>query len=249
MLNTCHEVSEPGVDMPAQPVSLARELYAHPFRVLHLVFLALALLMLLAGIMIHAGSAPGWSFFGGHSPSWLPPVRWGMWHVLGGALLLGTFLPGMAFYIYQSSQCRRPAGRALWHWLLWITLGIMCLSGLFLSNDWGPARLYRLWRTFHLVTGVIVLPVVLVGHVCKGWRLGLRFWLRCFDPVSRPRKATLFVLLVPGLALGAFLALGGVLNPATQRVLTAPRVSSVPADLWAFDWDSLTPLKIRLGNF
>jgi hypothetical protein len=42
--------------------------------------------------------------------------------------------------------------------------------------------------------------------------------------------------------------MGGVLNPKPHHVLAAPRVSSAPADLWSFDWESLAPLQIRLGN-
>jgi len=98
-MTICREASEPEVDDRGQATSLGREAYTHPFRVFHLILLALFLLMLPTGIMIHAGSAPGWSFLGDSTPSWLPPGRWGMWHVLGGALLLGSMGVGVVGYL------------------------------------------------------------------------------------------------------------------------------------------------------
>ena len=57
----------------------------------------------------------------------------------------------------------------------------------------------------------------------------------------------LVALLVPGLAVSV-LVMAGPLSPNPRRVLLARRVSDVPADLWSFDWESLAPLRIRLGN-
>jgi cytochrome b subunit of formate dehydrogenase len=221
--------------------------YAQSFAVYHLAYLVLCLLMLCTGILIHAGSAPGWSFFGDAPPAWVPAGRWVMWHLLGAALLLGTFLPGLAWYVYQSAHRPRPARRALWHWLLWGVLALMCVSGLLLASDWGPTTLYRYWRWAHLIGGVVLLSVVIAGHVWSGWAMRWRLWLRTFNPLRQPRLVPL-ALLVPGLALGAFLVLGRALSPSPWRVLGVPRAGEVPADLWSFNWDSLTPLRVRLSN-
>lgn len=246
-MSSVHDTLQSVHDSAQAPLSSAAP-YPYPFRVLHLLLLVLSVVMFCLGILIHAGSPPHWSFLGDQYPAWLPTGRWGMWHVLGGAVLLGTFLPALVYYLVRGRGHRRPAGRKLWHWLLWGVLGLLCVSGLVLINDWGPAGWYPFWRYAHLFGGIILLPGALAGHVCKSWSLSWRSWLRSFDPVSRFRGVPLAALLVPGLAAGFFLTMNHVVNPGPQRVLTAARVEQVPADPWTLDWDQRQTLPVRLAN-
>lgn len=248
MMRQSRETSEIARRRPQSPMVSSEKLNHYPFRVFHLLLLILCLTMLPLGILIHAGSPPDWSIFGDGYPAWLPTGRWGMWHILGGTLLLGTYLSALAYYLYRGRSCSRPAGRALWHWLLWLVLGMMCLSGLFLMNDWGPAGLYRFWRYLHLLAAVVLLPVALTGHVCKAWPMGWRYWLRSFDPISRPQGVLLAGFLLPGLAVGCLLTMNNLVSPNPRRVLVVSRVDKTPDDPWSFDWDSCSSLCVRLAN-
>jgi hypothetical protein len=216
--------------------------YGFLFRLLHWLLMGSAIVLILTGFSLHAGSRPGWSLLGGKVPSWFWTGRVHYWHAWAALFFTPAIIAVCWIYIRRRVHLRPT------HVILLAGGLLTVLSGFFLANPPSSGVVYSTSLWVHAVVGLAIFPVWFLWHLLTGLSRYSKALIPAFHPWAEPRLVPL-AGFAPLAVVTSCILLNGWPLSLPWRDLNVARIDLGDTDdLSTLPWDQAKPLVIQLIN-